>query len=74
MKMIRIGLIGYGNWARQAYLPVLREDKENEIVAYIFPIRSLNSQLVPKENGICYIMSLHSNCVFVITDSYAPAI
>ena len=33
MKMIRIGLIGYGNWARQAYLPVLREDKENEIVA-----------------------------------------
>ena len=33
MKPICVGLIGYGNWARLAYLPVLRADKGNKIIA-----------------------------------------
>ncbi len=33
MDTLRIGLIGLGNWPREAYLPVLREIRQVEVVA-----------------------------------------
>lgn len=33
MAEIRVGLIGYGNWARQAYVPALQRDGRAQIVA-----------------------------------------
>ena len=33
MASIRLGLIGLGEWARRAYVPILRELGEVEVVA-----------------------------------------
>ncbi len=33
MTEIRVGLIGYGNWTRQAYVPALQRDGRAQIVA-----------------------------------------
>ncbi len=37
MPSLRIGLIGYGSWARSAYVPALRADPRAEIVAAAAP-------------------------------------
>mgnify|MGYP001351739168 CR=1 FL=1 len=33
MKQIRVGLIGFGDWAKTAYVPILKSMKEVDIVS-----------------------------------------
>ena len=50
MKSLRIGLAGYGNWAREAYMPALRADGRGTVVAASAPSRATR-QRIGKELG-----------------------
>ena len=45
MKSLRIGLAGYGNWAREAYMPALRADGRGNVVAASAPSRATRQRI-----------------------------
>ncbi len=45
MKPLRIGLAGYGNWAREAYVPALRADGRGTVVAASAPSRATRERI-----------------------------
>ena len=45
MNPLRIGLAGYGNWARMAYLPALRADGRGRVVAASAPSRATRRRI-----------------------------
>lgn len=42
---LRIGLAGYGNWAREAYMPALRADGRGEVVAASAPSQATRQRI-----------------------------
>lgn len=45
LKPLRIGLAGYGNWAREAYVPALRADGRGTVVAASAPSRATRERI-----------------------------
>lgn len=45
MNPIRIGLAGYGNWAREAYVPALRADGRGRVAAASAPSRATRQRI-----------------------------
>ena len=45
MNPLRIGLAGYGNWAREAYMPALRADGRGNVVAASAPSRATRQRI-----------------------------
>ena len=45
MKSLRIGLAGYGNWAREAYVPALRADGRGIVAAASAPSRATRERI-----------------------------
>ena len=45
MKSLRIGIAGYGNWAREAYVPALRADGRGTVVAASAPSRATRERI-----------------------------
>lgn len=51
MDPLRIGLAGYGNWAREAYLPALRADGRGTVVAAAAPSRATRERIREELGG-----------------------
>ncbi len=45
MSLIRIGLIGYGSWTREAYLPAIRRDGRSVVVSAAAPSESTRKRI-----------------------------
>lgn len=45
MNPLRIGLAGYGNWAREAYMPALRADGRGQVMAASAPSRATRQRI-----------------------------
>ena len=45
MNPLRIGLAGYGNWAREAYMPALRADGRGNVVAASAPSQATRQRI-----------------------------